>query len=109
MKTTRTWVGDSAMMMIALSGVLSSCSQKVAPTATAPKVAKDSTAHIATVILHPVTIDTVATPLKARMSRVDAYWRSEVASKTAAIYQQRGYQSIWFDDHGPSPLYEAAK
>jgi len=100
---------SSVVLITAFAGVLSSCSHKVAPSAsgTAPKT--DTAVLAATRLLQPVSIDTVVMSLNGRTSTVESFWRAEVIAKAAALYQASGNRTLWLFDHGPSPLFEAAQ
>jgi murein L,D-transpeptidase YcbB/YkuD len=108
MKTKGNRFRGSVVLMVAFTGVLSSCSHKVVPpdSGSAPK--QDSAIQAAALPLQPVYIDTVVMPLDVRPSAIETFWRAEVIAKRAALYKTSGYRTVWFLDHGPSPLFEAA-
>lgn len=109
MKTTMTINGGKGLMLlvVACSGVLSSCSHKSAPVVSGQAAKKDSITAAATA-LHALPVDTVAIDLLKRNSSVESFWRAEVVSKTASFYRLSGYHTKWFYDKGPSPLLNAA-
>lgn len=96
--------------MTAMTGVLSSCSHKVARNAAGSATVKADTAILATsLIFQPVYIDTVVMPIKGRISSVESFWRTEVAAKAVALYNASGNRTLWLFDHGPSPLFAEAQ
>ncbi|MGC3943513.1 MAG: L,D-transpeptidase family protein [Chryseolinea sp.] len=102
-----TWLRSTVVLMTA-GAALSSCSHKVAPSASSTTSKKDSAVHAASIPFKAVPIDTVISPLKSRISAVESGWRQEVAAKAASLYKAKGYQTIWFLDRGPSPLFFTA-
>lgn len=97
-------------MLIAMSGMISSCSHKTTPVTTVRSVKADSLVQqTAAVILKPLAIDTMTTPLAKRIPAVENAWKTSIAAKTEALYRAHGYQTMWLFDQGPSPLYAAAQ
>lgn len=95
-------------MLVSAGAALSSCSHQVAPSASVTILKQDSAVQTASVAFKALQIDTTISPLKGRMSAVESHWRQDVAAKTASLYKARGYETIWFMDRGPSPLFFAA-
>lgn len=108
MKMTGNWLRSSVVVITAGAGIFSSCSPKVAapPSATASR--QDTTLQIAQRVFKAVPVDTVVTPLKQRSSSVESFWRSEIIAKSESLYRASAYQTLWFFDNGPSPLFETA-
>lgn len=96
-------------MLIAISGMISSCSHKTTAPATVQQTKTDSVVQQAIVVLKPLSIDTVSTSLTTRIPAVETAWKTSIAAKTEALYRANGYQTIWLFDQGPSPLYAAAR
>src|SRR5689334_16107237 len=109
MKTKGDWLRSSLVLSAAFAGLLSSCSQRVAPTTANSALKADSAMQATTRPARAVTMDTIAGHPKDRLSLVESFWRAEVSAKTAALYKATGYQTIWFWDSGPSPLFETAQ
>jgi murein L,D-transpeptidase YcbB/YkuD len=109
MKTKGNWLRSSVVLSTAFAGLLSSCSHRVAPSTANSAQKADSALHVAARPARSVLIDTVAAHPKDRLSLVESFWRAEVSAKTAALYKATGYQTIWFWDSGPSPLFETAQ
>ena len=103
MKSGKGW----AVVIVACTSVLWSCSRKSAPVASHVAAKKDSVA-VAAVVPHPLPIDTVAVELIKRNPAVESFWRAEVAAKTALFYKSTGYHTKWLYDRGPSPMMNAA-
>ena len=109
MKTKGTWLRSSVVLSTAFAGLLSSCSHRVAPTAAAVALKSDTALAAAVRPARALNIDTVTIRLTDRLTPVESFWRTEVSAKTTALYKASGYQTIWFWDSGPSPLFETAQ
>jgi len=94
--------------MVTLWGILSSCSHQVAPTASAPSAQADTVVLTKAVVLRPIVIDTADQAFHTTTSAIGAYWNAEVSAKSESLYKQHNYRTLWFYDHGPSPLFSTA-
>ncbi|MEJ1240759.1 L,D-transpeptidase family protein [Chryseolinea sp. T2] len=101
------WLRGTVVLMTA-GAVLSSCSHKVAPSASGTPAKQDSAMQAVSIPLKSLPLDTVISPLKSRIASVESNWRQEIVAKTASFYKIKGYQTTWFLDRGPSPLFYEA-